>query len=259
MFYFTGTGNTLHVAKKICEIRGNTELIEINNKNCKGFTIEDADRIGFALPVYLFGSPIIVDEFIENLIINNHKYLYVVFTHGGAPYSAVKNFSKKLKKGGFVLNAGYEVNSPNNYIEENNPPNEEEALNIIKKADLELSEIAISIENKTTVYPNKPLWQTLLGSLLQKTFTSYVKKAPKKFKVTDQCNNCSICVSLCPRETIEIGKNNQPIWSGSKCEMCMACINLCPQKAIEIQDKTIGRTRYKNPFIKINELIKRKV
>ncbi|MBT3318959.1 MAG: 4Fe-4S binding protein [Clostridia bacterium] len=258
IFYFSGTGNSLSIAKQICARTQNTELISITNQIESGYEIEDADTIGFVLPVYLFGAPLIAEEFIKKLKIKRHKYLYVLFVHGGAPYSAVNNFKSKLNDAGLKVDAGFEIVSPDNYIAGNNPPNIEEARDILSKSKEELNKVIEEMKNRENSFPKISLRKNLFGTLMRPSFKGIASKAAQKFITTNDCNACGTCVKLCPRGIISINENNRPEWIGSNCEMCFSCINLCPKKAIEIGKKTEGRNRYKNPEVTITELTVRK-
>lgn len=46
----------------------------------------------------------------------------------------------------------------------------------------------------------------------------------------------------------------KPFWNGN-CIDCMACINNCPRNAINIGKSTIKKGRYRNLYIKLDELI----
>jgi len=257
IFYFSGTGNSLYTAKLISAKDKNTELVSITRHIKNGYEIEKADTIGFVIPVYVFGAPIIVEEFIKKLKVNEYNYLYILFVHGGGPYSAVFNFKKKLSKAGFRVDAGYEVVSPENYIVGNNPPDIKKSIELLETTKEELQKVIEDVKTKKKIFPNIVFWKKILGMLLQPFFKSIASKASKKFSVSSNCNGCEICVKLCPREIISLNTDRQPEWKGNNCEMCYACINICPQKAIEIEKKTQGKNRYKNPEITVSELIVR--
>jgi ferredoxin len=257
IFYFSGTGNSLSTAKQVFTKIENTKLINIAEQTDSGYEIEDADTIGFVLPVYLFGAPLIAEEFIKKLKIKSHKYLYVLFVHGGAPYSAVNNFQKKLNEAGLKVDAGYEVVSPDNYIEGNNPPHINAVKEILVESKLEIETVVKEIINKKNTFPKISIWKKLFGSLIRLSFKGIASKAAQKFIVSDECNACGICVKLCPRKIISINDTSKPKWIGNNCEMCFSCINLCPNEAIEIGKKTEGRNRYKNPEITVQEMIVR--
>lgn len=95
IFYFTGTGNSLYVAKKIAKALDNTILVNIAQNIDKHFEIKTANRVGFVLPVYAFREPVIVEEFIKRLRIKNYNYLYIFLVHGGSPLSAFDSIQKK--------------------------------------------------------------------------------------------------------------------------------------------------------------------
>lgn len=64
----------------------------------------------------------------------------------------------------------------------------------------------------------------------------------KKFRATDECVGCGLCVKNCPLNNITL-INQKPVWKG-KCIHCMACINRCPKEAIEYGKGTVGKPRY---------------
>jgi len=258
IYYFTGTGNTLSVAKKIQKELQDSQLIDISKKQKENILIENSDSIGFILPVYVFGAPLIFLEFIKHIKINSTKFIYVIFVHGGAPYDAARDIKEKLLKYDIELNSAFYLVSPDNYISGANPPNAEASKKILKEADIELNDIINSIKTRKKVFPKILFRHRILGKLLRPSFKNIAKKASTKFRVTDKCNGCSICYSLCPKEVINMNELNRPTWSGKDCEMCFSCINLCPMEAIEIGKKTIGRNRYKNPDVIIKDLINKK-
>jgi MinD superfamily P-loop ATPase len=42
-----------------------------------------------------------------------------------------------------------------------------------------------------------------------------------------------------------------------RCQQCFACINNCPCNAIEYLKLSVGKKRYRNPYIKLEELMKK--
>ena len=60
IFYFSATGNSQYIAQRLAEVTGET-LVSITECLLPG------ERVGFVTPVYFFGLPSIVSEFIRNL------------------------------------------------------------------------------------------------------------------------------------------------------------------------------------------------
>jgi Pyruvate/2-oxoacid:ferredoxin oxidoreductase delta subunit len=53
----------------------------------------------------------------------------------------------------------------------------------------------------------------------------------KTFITNDKCDNCGLCISQCPTQSIVLA-DNRPYWKLT-CESCMKCMNYCPKRAIE--------------------------
>jgi len=46
------------------------------------------------------------------------------------------------------------------------------------------------------------------------------------------CNSCGSCISICPRDAIELGPDGKAIIDQTKCNQCSRCIAVCPENAI---------------------------
>jgi len=256
LFYFTGTGNTLDAAIQIEKRLDNVVLVDVVDYKDKSLVIDDSISIGFIFPVYVFRYPLIFDKFIMNLTVKKTEYIYSIADHGGAPFGATKIFKNLLARNGIKTNATFNLTSPDNYLESANPPNKEEASQILSNMYAELEQISTSIRQKEDIYPKIKLYQILMGSLISKSLPQYARKAPSKFFINN-CTGCGICFKTCPQEIISLDNENKPTWSGTNCELCFACINLCPQNCIEYSINTKGKNRYKNPNISLSKLLRR--
>ena len=98
IYYFSGTGNSLAVARDIAE-KNNGKLIPIASVMDKDRISPDSDVIGIIFPVYfaLFGGiPLIVERFIRKLENINSKYIFAVCTYANGTGSAIDNLNKLL-------------------------------------------------------------------------------------------------------------------------------------------------------------------
>ena len=83
VFYFSGTGNSLKVAKTLAEKLGNCKIVSMARLE-KNALDKEYDSIGFVYPTYCWGLPKIVRKFIENMnFLNiNTTYFYLYYIQG---------------------------------------------------------------------------------------------------------------------------------------------------------------------------------
>jgi len=80
IYYFSGTGNSLAVARSIAEkIRG--RLIAIPSMMNQENIFIEADTMGLAFPVYHKSIPLILKRFVEKLTNLDKKYIFAVSTY----------------------------------------------------------------------------------------------------------------------------------------------------------------------------------
>jgi NADH-quinone oxidoreductase subunit F len=55
-----------------------------------------------------------------------------------------------------------------------------------------------------------------------------------KYRVTDQCNGCTLCAQHCPVKAIPMTPYRRHVIDSEKCTRCDACRQACPRGAIEV-------------------------
>ena len=249
VFYFSGTGNCLKVAKTIAKELGNGEVVSMGKASGYSLT-KQYDTIGFIYPTYFWGLPKKVIEFIENIKINNNKnsYYYAVTTYGSSVgYAIYQIYEILFKKHGVKLNYGDKLQMFSNYVIMYDMSDKIDE--ITKKSNEDLIPIIDSIKNRKNNKINK---FTKIFNFLNKWFIKTVSDKDKNYNVNDTCTGCGICKEVCPVKNIEM-QNNRPKYNHN-CELCVACIQYCPQKAINYKNRTQKRRRYTHPEISYKEL-----
>lgn len=65
----------------------------------------------------------------------------------------------------------------------------------------------------------------------------------KKLKIADigaECVACGCCVTVCPREAVQIQAGVKALVDGEKCIGCGKCAKICPADVITITERRIG-------------------
>lgn len=253
IFYFSGTGNSLYVAQKLSKNDG-SKLIDITKATREKnfvYEVKDAEKIGFVFPVYFYGLPTLVNEFVDQMTIkgDSKPFIYSIITCGGSIGNADKMLKKLLEKKNQQLSCSFSVLMPSNYTMMYDVPTKEEQNLVLQNAEKEIKKIIETL--KTGKKGNFAFhgYLSLFTPILYPIYGIYRKT--KKFYATEDCNNCGSCAEMCASDVIQI-KNGTPIWIGEKCSHCSACINRCPTKAIQYGNSTIKRGRYVNPNVEFS-------
>ncbi|MDR0386966.1 MAG: EFR1 family ferrodoxin [Treponema sp.] len=247
IFFFSGTGNSLKVAKDIAKEIENCKIVSMVKPY--GFT-KQYDSIGFIYPTYFWGLPKKVIEFIENIKLDNNKnaYYYSITTYGGSAGNAVYQlYELLLNKHGIKLNYGQKLQMFSNYVVIYDMS--EKINKITEKSSEKLIPIIDSIKMKKN---NRINGITKIFRFINKNFIKKVSTMDKNFTIDNNCTGCGICEKVCPAKNIVL-VTNKPQYN-HHCEQCVACIQFCPQKAINYNDATQNRRRYINPEINYKEL-----
>jgi ferredoxin len=250
IFYFSGTGNSLAVAREIAKVVGDMEVVSIPDHF--GADLSGYERIGFVYPVYFAGVPLVVERFVDSLDLSvaQASYLFGIATCGGSARNGVAELNVLLSKKGHGLDFGALLNMGGNYILLYGKPEKADAANA--QTAKELPGIATAIRDKVKRSCGKP---NPVMSLFTRIFKRNVHKAALKYTVSAECASCGLCAQVCPVRNIEI-KDSKPAF-GEKCEQCMACLQWCPKAAINYKGKTQSRKRYHHPDISYQDLTRK--
>lgn len=261
VFYFTGTGNSLYIARQLAE--ENTELLSIPQMVKQGKYEFEADEIGIVYPIYGHMPPNMVRRFIQKANLKA-DYLFAVLTYGNRKCNAVEIWDEVSRQAGKRFDYIGTIIMVDNWL-----PNFDmnEQMKIDKHIPENLQKITADINggrhwHEPVTEEERQQHQGFMQRSGLDPEVGFLIKSEKSFTVTDACIDCGICTYVCPRGNYELTSRGAKM-SGD-CEFCFACIQNCPHKAIQFRKSEDGsfpdgteknpNARYRNEHISLMEL-----
>lgn len=247
IFYFSGCGNSRHVAEMLAQGLNDT-LVFIPDAERQGkydYTLTEGERLGFVFPIYSWAPPRLVLDFVNKMQFTvDPKYVYFVCTCGDNCGLTEKVFKKAVEQKGWELSACFCVKMPETYIGMAGfkLDTKENAQKKITEADSTLNRLMPRLANK------ERFSEMIVGGLAWlKTYVvnpGFNRSATddRKYRFTEKCISCGQCVKICPFSNITL-VDGHPKWNGH-CTMCMACYHHCPTNAIQYGKATEGKGQY---------------
>ncbi len=256
IYYFTGTGNSLWLARQLAERLGAAEPISIVRALREGALAPDAERVGIVVPVYMYRLPHIVVDFVDKL--QTTAPVFLVANGGGDPGDMLVHVQRQFQRRGLDLAQGLYLSTQSNYIPFGGAPEQAKVDERLAKAAVEIGELTGVIERgERVVHTDFGRFRAWVHpGLLYKLGYKYVPVSDKSYRVQASCNGCGICEKLCPVDNIAMAED-RPTWK-NRCEQCMACVHWCPKEAIDVKEKTVGERRYHHPEVKLADIIAQK-
>ncbi len=247
IYYFSGTGNSRYVAEQLATHIDETAvplapLAYSDEEVC----LSSYASVGIVCPVYSWGLPVPVVEFVRRLSHCGDKqpYIWCVMTCGDETGFAHRMMKSALARKGYNLNAVWSVIMPNNYVllPGFDVDADDVAQGKIDAALKRIAEIAAAIQGRAettdvTVGPMPWLKSRVVYPLFKRWGIF-----PSKFRVSDDCVGCGRCAKACPLGNVTM-VDRKPSW-GNNCASCVACYHVCPKECIQYGRATRGKGHY---------------
>ena len=243
ILYFSGTGNSNYVAKRIAEALGDA-LVNLNDriKASDTSSVETGERVIIVTPTYAWRIPRVVRDWLRKTELRGAKQAWFVMTCGSEIGNADKYNRELCAEKAISCMGTAQIVMPENYIAMFSAPQADEARQIIAKAEPDIDRAIAAIQANQPFAPTRNnRYDRLMSGPVNPIFYKFFVKADA-FTVSDACIGCGQCAKRCPMNNVEI-KNDKPVW-GNNCTHCMACICYCPVSAIEYGKKSVGQPRY---------------
>lgn len=262
IYYFSGSGNSLAVAKDLAVGLG--AKIEAMSAHPDGLKVDAAvDAVGFVFPSHDFQAPTFVQSWISRIEELGGKYVFAVMTYGISAGRGLKKLADLIQTRGAKLSAGFAFMMPHNGIGSAlQPPDVRESL--IEAWRAHRDEVVAAVQaRRVSEFDTEPMilgflrnrsWKMLPGLFRFVGVLIRRGEAGLFYRADDKCNECGICVRVCPAGNISQAQG-RPRW-GDACINCFACLHWCPQEATHLSsgDLKIDRA-YKHPDVGLHDML----
>ena len=272
IYYFSGTGNSLVVARDIAE-KIDGKLVSMSSVMREESVKPEADLIGLVFPVFYAtndcGIPLIVARFVRKLENLGSKYVFAVCTCGYMPGTTIENLRKAIASRGGKLAAGFTLRMSSKKLDERKQ--QKMRVKRMKKLDFVCEYVNARREGrfetrgllrKIVLAPLRALEKPIfmyrykkLSNTSQNSFSELIPLADASFRTNENCTSCGTCARVCPVNNIEM-VDGKPVWL-HRCENCYACYGWCPENAI-CGDIVAYNDWYRHPEVKLSDMLRQR-
>lgn len=247
IIYFSATGNSEYVARKLAE--NGERIISIPQAVDSGiyeFDVEPNEKVGIISPTYFWTIPSIVTDFIEKLKLKYtvKPYLYYVGTFGTTTGAAAAMANRIMKAKGYAFDALFDVKMPDTWTPTFDLSNKEKVREINRKADLQIQVLKEQIDNKVIGKHMHITTPRFAGEIGKRIYDNKARRT-RNLAVESTCIGCGLCAKQCPIRAIEM-QDKRPVWVKDKCTMCLGCLHRCPKFAIQYGKNTKRHGQYQH-------------
>lgn len=241
IYHFSGTGNSLHVARELAR------LLE-----CQALPMRREMEVGpgeavFVFPIYCWGVPPYVLQCLATARVQGRPKAYMVATCGDDAGLADKTFRRAATRAGFSCQGAATVEMPNNYVcmkgFDTDPAEVEQRK--LAQCDRKVQAVADWIGHRGFPPPyTRGRWAWVKSRIINPWFVRR-QMTPVRFNVGDACVGCGECSRQCPlgNITMQAAGQPRPTW-GTDCAFCLGCYHRCPRHAIDWGGQTKNKGQY---------------
>lgn len=254
IFYFSATGNSRYAAFSLGETLGEKVLEMVSPDHVPNEF--SGETLGFVFPVYSWGLPVPVVDFIKSIggkfaksVKEKNVYVWAVITCGDDVALAPEMFIKTMADSKIHVSAVWSLEMPNTYILlpgfDVDPENVEEKK--IEEAPKRIRMIVSQVKEKAEALDVvRGSFSWLKTRMVYPLFRKW-GISTRKWHSNSGCIGCGKCSHICPYHNIRMKSSkegNRPEW-GNRCCSCLGCYHVCPQKAVEYGSATKRKGQYR--------------
>lgn len=271
LYYFSGTGNSLFIAKTIQEgivkehdlekgvledVGPMVSILPIQKFGNLESIVDESDIVGIIYPTYFLDTPSVVKNFAKRLKIKKDCYLFFYANYGETLGNALHNMNQLFEPG--QVGGNYEVALPDNSIIFETK--KEKIPGMLESGEATIQAHAIDIYHRTITQQSHYHLGYHLVSNVMKPVAKHGLGFYKMKVNPKSCNGCGLCEKVCPMKNIHLEENQNllktPVFD-KNCESCFSCLHNCPKEAITYpgMSKKKRDYQYRHPKVRVNELM----
>ncbi|MGL4345293.1 MAG: EFR1 family ferrodoxin [Cellulosilyticaceae bacterium] len=258
IFYFSGTGNTCWVARKIGHklkekgFKVKTASIEKIDDIEANQLIGAADIVGFGYPIYCSDVPEPMQKFMQAVQSKQQKDCFVFCTQEAFSGDGARVSLEFVEHADFRVKWTVHIAMPNNITADWSPLSYRytpQSMNhILRRADAKVEWFCEAIVANKSVLQGFSKISRVAGSIQRVPYRKYAHKYNNMISFSPKCTHCGYCEKICPAQNITVTPIGNITYK--RCMYCMRCYNFCPHTAIRIYGRNHNFKRglpYKGP------------
>lgn len=275
IYYFSGTGNSLHAAQELAKRLPGAVLIPMAALQKKERIKAGSETVGFVFPVYLMNIPFPVKSVMRRMDLSAARYVFGAATCIGYPGLVDISAHRILKKKGKGLDSFFLLKMACNSPAGVRPVSDKDwprkitsekisglETGVQKQLDLILRAVSNREKkiNHRSYSPFRHAWRYFLYLFLAPLELLVEKQKNEiRYYADESCNGCGICEQVCLSGKLKMD-GKRPVWRKEvRCHLCYACFNFCPQQAILLKKiYTDKKGRYRYPGTTARDIIRQK-
>ena len=179
ILYFSGTGNSKYVAKRIADALGDA-LVNLNDRIKASDTspVETGERVIIVTPTYAWRIPRVVRDWLRKTELRGAKQVWFVMTCGSEIGNADKYNRELCTEKRLSCMGTAQIVMPENYIAMFSAPQADEAREIVAKTEPNIDCVIASIQSNQPFAPTRNnLYDRFMSGPVNLIFYKFCVKA----------------------------------------------------------------------------------
>ena len=240
LYVLSGTGNTLMAAREFerqsARFGLEAEIRSLDRRNENGGrepADPRADIFGLFYPVYGFGTPRIVLDWVKGLPAGGGRRCFLILTaaagEAAGNLGAPKQVRRRLERRGYEVPYARILRMGSNWLVRYPDDFTRQLMKLLPEKCADAARAVAAGEVRSL--PRKPLLHALTALVAHQEDHVGARIWGRLLKAGGECDGCGLCAKRCPTGNIAQDARGR-ISFGWSCQWCMRCVYGCPKNAI---------------------------